>query len=379
MARSPPGGGAAAAWARGPPEAWFLSFGRWEDKRAAMAYAKDFHDPRVLGDLLLPWPGEGDTLEVRDLGASQVWAGVQFASERLGGGDRRREGAVLDSDESGARAGAPRASGAGSRQRRGLVGEKACGISEPVSGGSSCSDEESPPEPPLSSPRRPRRRAPAAKAGQPRVRPSPKTNARGQGGGRRPRRDEKLVTSEATTTPDGGDSSAEGGPGGGGGIAEPPAIGPRGAPAGNEAICVSYASDRETGEILRRGLGEMGACPIPRDLWDELVAASLPERVRGVQLPEGKGYPSPETEVMLEVLKDQGVFDEVHVGQGDRGGPNCTPFVIPKNDIKASMIMDCTPGNAADPEPPPHFILASWTALGEWLQVYGGGGGVTYV
>ena len=77
---------------------------------------------------------------------------------------------------------------------------------------------------------------------------------------------------------------------------------------------------------------------------------------------------------MLEVLKDQGVFDEVHVGQGERGGPNCTPFVIPKNDIKASLIMDCTPGNAADPEPPPHFILASWTGVGEWLQVYGGGG-----
>ena len=129
-------------------------------------------------------------------------------------------------------------------------------------------------------------------------------------------------------------------------------------------------------EILRRGLGEMGACPVPRDLWDELVPASLPERLRRVQLPEGKGYPSPETEVMLEVLKDQGVFAEVRVGQGDRGGPNCTPFVIPKNDIKASMIMDCTPGNAADPEPPPHFILASWTALGEWLQVYGGGGGL---
>ena len=84
VARSPPGG-AAAAWARGPPEAWFLSFGRWEDKRTAMAYAKDFHDPRVLGDLLLPWRGEGETLEFRGLGASQVWAGVQFATERLGG------------------------------------------------------------------------------------------------------------------------------------------------------------------------------------------------------------------------------------------------------------------------------------------------------
>ena len=67
------------------------------------------------------------------------------------------------------------------------------------------------------------------------------------------------------------------------------------------------------------------------------------------------------------------MFAEVQVRQGEQGSPNCTPFVIPKNDIKASMILDCTPGNAADPEPPPHFILASWTALGEWLQVYGGG------
>ena len=30
-------------------------------------------------------------------------------------------------------------------------------------------------------------------------------------------------------------------------------------------------------EILRKGLGEMGDCPIPRELWDELVPASLPE------------------------------------------------------------------------------------------------------
>ena len=75
---------------------------------------------------------------------------------------------------------------------------------------------------------------------------------------------------------------------------------------------------------------------------------------------------------MLEVLKGQGVFAEVRVRQGERGGPKCTPFVIPKKDVKASMILDCTPGNAADPKAPPHFILASWMALGEWLQVYGG-------
>ena len=35
-----------------------------------MAYAKDFQDPMVLGDLPLPWPGDGDTLEFRDLAAS---------------------------------------------------------------------------------------------------------------------------------------------------------------------------------------------------------------------------------------------------------------------------------------------------------------------
>ena len=56
-------GGAAAAWVRGPPQAWFLFWGRWEHKATAMGYAKDFHDPRVLEGLLLPWPGKGGALE----------------------------------------------------------------------------------------------------------------------------------------------------------------------------------------------------------------------------------------------------------------------------------------------------------------------------
>ena len=76
---------------------WFLSFGRWEDKRTVMGYANDFQDPRVLGNLILPLPGEGDTLEFTDLAASQVWAGVHFALECLGG-RRGRKGADIDSD-----------------------------------------------------------------------------------------------------------------------------------------------------------------------------------------------------------------------------------------------------------------------------------------
>ena len=102
----------------------------------------------------------------------------------------------------------------------------------------------------------------------------------------------------------------------------------------------------------------MGSCPIPTELWDMLVPAGLPAGLRGVCLPDGKGYPSAEIEVMVVVLRGQGVFAEVQLRPDEVGGPNCAPFVIPKNDIKASIIMDCTPGSAMDPQPAPSFILA---------------------
>ena len=95
-------------------------------------------------------------------------------------------------------------------------------------------------------PRRSRRRAPTSKVGRANVRPSPKTSTSGRGrGGRATKRDEKFVTSEATTTPDGGDSSAE--EGARGRAPKPPAFWPRRAPAGDQAICVSSASDGEPG------------------------------------------------------------------------------------------------------------------------------------
>ena len=80
-------------------------------------------------------------------------------------------------------------------------------------------------------------------------------------------------------------------------------------------------------EILRKGLGDMGSCPIPRELWERIVPAGVLERLRGVRLPEGKGYPSPATEVMVEVLKGQGVFFEV---QGEQGGPDYAHLSSPR-------------------------------------------------
>ena len=75
--------GGDAAWVRGPPQAWFLFWGRWEDKATAMGYAKDLQDPWVLEDLLLLWPEKGGALEFRELSASQVWSGAVFANDRL--------------------------------------------------------------------------------------------------------------------------------------------------------------------------------------------------------------------------------------------------------------------------------------------------------
>ena len=46
-------------------------------------------------------------------------------------------------------------------------------------------------------------------------------------------------------------------------------------------------------EILPKGFGEMGNCPVPNELWDEIVPEGLPAHLRGVRLPKGKGYPSP--------------------------------------------------------------------------------------
>ena len=83
-------GRAAAVWARGPPEAWFMSFGMGKDKPMSMVYAKDFQNPWVLRDLITRGLMTGTYWSSGTLGASQVCTGVRFATERLGAGGQRR-------------------------------------------------------------------------------------------------------------------------------------------------------------------------------------------------------------------------------------------------------------------------------------------------
>ena len=147
------GGGAPRRRGLGGHRRRFLSFGRWEDKRTAMGYKKDFHGPWVPGDLLLPWRGKGGTLEFRELAAKQVLAGVQFASKRLGGG-RGKRGADLDSDvrvpakdQPSLRANGPRSQSLRAGVRGAATGSDSAGLA-----GSSCSNDGTPselPPPPL--------------------------------------------------------------------------------------------------------------------------------------------------------------------------------------------------------------------------------------
>ena len=157
MAWSPQGGVAAAAWARGSPEAWFLSFGWREDKRTAMASAMDFQDPRVLGDLLLPWLGTGT------LWSSGTWHLARFGRRcnshprgLEGGVTAQREGggADLNSDDPGPPAGGSQSSGARVRMERSAVVGSVEGSDQRVSGESTCSDDGALLEPPPFPPKR---------------------------------------------------------------------------------------------------------------------------------------------------------------------------------------------------------------------------------
>ena len=60
-----------------------------------------------------------------------------------------------------------------------------------------------------------------------------------------------------------------------------------------------------------------------------------------------------ETQVILALVRGQEVFSQVQLSPGESRCPNSTPFVIPKNDMKPCQMMVCTPGNAANLEPPP--------------------------
>ena len=87
-----------------------------------------------------------------------------------------------------------------------------------------------------------------------------------------------------------------------------------------------------TDAILRKGLGEIGSCAIPEELWPE----GLEERVRRVDLSEGRGYPSPIASIVLEALVGKGVFKEVRPGDG-RGGTQLHPICYPQEPSQGLM------------------------------------------
>ena len=87
-------------------------------------------------------------------------------------------------------------------------------------------------------------------------------------------------------------------------------------------------------EILRKGLGDIRNCPIPHELWDRLIPVGVPDRLHGVCRPAGKGYPSPETEVMLVVVRGEGVFPRGNSNRKSHGSLFVPLFSFPRITLR---------------------------------------------
>ena len=125
-----------------------------------------------------------------------------------------------------------------------------------------------------------------------------------------------------------------------------------------------FPSPRPSPILAARGLGRRGAFPIPLHIWNAFVPASLLPALQlaSSSLPRPFPPPSPTTRVFLDRLLLDGFFCPL---------PGCTPnchlFVLPKSDVKVSLIADLRYLNTFSPLPLPSFALPTPSAVGSLL------------
>ena len=120
--------------------------------------------------------------------------------------------------------------------------------------------------------------------------------------------------------------------------------------------------------VLDRGLGQVGNIPIPEFLWDFLAPLDFQEvtdRDLG-EMPEI----SPEGLIMARALVRDGVLRQCARGGGGPQGPNGYLFPIPKNAVKASMIVHSVRLNKCHQFRPPRFSLPSVEDLAFLIQAH---------
>ena len=109
--------------------------------------------------------------------------------------------------------------------------------------------------------------------------------------------------------------------------------------------------------MLDRGLGPVGNIPIPEFLWDFLAPLDFQD-VTARDLGEMPEI-SPEGLIMARALVRDGVLRQCADGGGGPLGPNSYLFPIPKNAVKASMIVHLVRLNKCHRFDPPPFSMPS--------------------
>ena len=120
--------------------------------------------------------------------------------------------------------------------------------------------------------------------------------------------------------------------------------------------------------VLDRGLGPVGNIPIPEFLWDFLAPLDFQD-VTGRDLGEMPEI-SPEGLIMARALVRDGVLRQCAGGGGGHQGPNGYLFPIPKNAVKASMIVHLVRLNKCHQFRPPRFSLPSVEDLAFLIQAH---------
>ena len=132
-----------------------------------------------------------------------------------------------------------------------------------------------------------------------------------------------------------------------------------------------------TPQVLQAGIGEVGCYRITEEEWDEVVPPEFLNFMRTFDLRssvEGNGRVRAPVRGITDAIRQTGVLHDEPMSLS----PTCFPFMIPKNEIKCSLILSCVGIHKGMYLKPPKFSLASWENIGRWMaeqdqsvQLYG--------
>ena len=127
-----------------------------------------------------------------------------------------------------------------------------------------------------------------------------------------------------------------------------------------------------TPQILDAGIGNVGWYEMSDEEWDAAVPQEFWRFMRTFDLrtaDQGNGRVRATVTGMTDAVRRTGVLHD----ESPSLPPTCFPFVIPKNDIKCSLILSCVGIHRGLHLRPPKLSLASWEGIGRWMAEQPGG------